>query len=369
MPGTASGSTQPAGPVSWSAHKAMAPAPPTGPGSRHASTSESMGDGHSSGNFPDVTAGITDIYDPGETDSRRIAERETVVPDYPMDSLPRHASTHSLPANTNAPVTSTESGPVVRRSHPTDINRQSAARTSPRSTNRPQTVLPLASLSSSTATFVTPTTTALIARIPSQHPPQVFAVSHSNPSTIPPTVSHSNVSVSVSHTGPVDRLIRTQDINLGVVSRLDTQRQGGNILPDIVAHSQPPSAVRQVSSPQGIRPAGPDPRFSQTREHRHIVDPHARHRHHRDRRQGRSHRHTRRHSYNGTDSPCKESCFKCLAVGLSFRWILVVLSLLGVCCVVTGIILAALHAAGNSFLFLAIMFIGKTSYFSIYCSM
>nr|KAG5704161.1 hypothetical protein BaRGS_009691 [Batillaria attramentaria] len=31
---------------------------------------------------------------------------------------------------------------------------------------------------------------------------------------------------------------------------------------------------------------------------------------------------------------------------------------LGVMCVVTGIVLAALHAAGNSFLFLAIMFIG-----------
>ncbi|KAJ8318177.1 hypothetical protein KUTeg_003268 [Tegillarca granosa] len=30
----------------------------------------------------------------------------------------------------------------------------------------------------------------------------------------------------------------------------------------------------------------------------------------------------------------------------------------GVCCVVTGIVLAALHAAGNSYLFLAIMFIG-----------
>jgi hypothetical protein len=59
-----------------------------------------------------------------------------------------------------------------------------------------------------------------------------------------------------------------------------------------------------------------------------------------------------------SEEPCKESCYKCLAVGTSFRWILVVLSLLGVCCVVTGIVLAALHAAGNSFLFLAIMFIG-----------
>ncbi|XP_005091042.2 mucin-5AC [Aplysia californica] len=55
---------------------------------------------------------------------------------------------------------------------------------------------------------------------------------------------------------------------------------------------------------------------------------------------------------------CKEPCVKCVVTVTSFRWVLVVLSVLGVCCVVTGIVLAALHAAGNSFLFLAIMFIG-----------
>ncbi|XP_071129115.1 uncharacterized protein [Mytilus edulis] len=66
---------------------------------------------------------------------------------------------------------------------------------------------------------------------------------------------------------------------------------------------------------------------------------------------------SRSHS-NSEDEPCKAGCLSCLAASTSFRWILVILSLLGVCCVVTGIVLAALHAAGNSFLFLAIMFIG-----------
>ncbi|KAK3090015.1 hypothetical protein FSP39_008526 [Pinctada imbricata] len=58
------------------------------------------------------------------------------------------------------------------------------------------------------------------------------------------------------------------------------------------------------------------------------------------------------------DEFCKHGCLKCMAATTSFRWILVILSLLGVCCVVTGIVLAALHATGQSFLFLAIMFIG-----------
>lgn len=57
--------------------------------------------------------------------------------------------------------------------------------------------------------------------------------------------------------------------------------------------------------------------------------------------------------------PCKEPCVKCVVTITSFRWVLVLLSVLGVCCVVAGIILAALHAVGNSFLFLAIMFISE----------
>lgn len=363
MPGTASGSAQAGAPIPWSAHKAMAPAPPSGAVQKTRSISESGNDVRS-GNFPDVTAGITDIYDPGSSSSRNGGEGDAVVPDYPMDSLPRHSSTRSLPGNTSAQPVSSEAGPVIRRSHPPEASRTGGARTSPRTVDPVSTIIPHTSLSSSTGSIPPQTSSAVVARIPAQLPPQVYTVSHSVPSTIPPTVSHSNVSVSVSHSGPAPvhgdpRQIRTQDLTVGVVARLDPQRQGGNILPDLVTQSQP-QPVRQVSqTPQ--RPSVPvsDPRYSQSREHRQIVDPHSRHRHHRDRRHGRSHRHSRRHSYNGTDSPCKDSCFKCLAVGLSFRWILVVLSLLGVCCVVTGIILAALHAAGNSFLFLAIMFIGK----------
>lgn len=55
---------------------------------------------------------------------------------------------------------------------------------------------------------------------------------------------------------------------------------------------------------------------------------------------------------------CKEPCVRCVVKVTSFRWVLVLLSILGVFCVVTGVVLAAMRAAGNSFLFLAIMFIG-----------
>ncbi|XP_035826315.1 homeobox protein 2, partial [Aplysia californica] len=80
------------------------------------------------------------------------------------------------------------------------------------------------------------------------------------------------------------------------------------------------------------------------------------HRHHRHRRRLRSQPSSSSAS-QGEGGMCKEPCVKCVVTVTSFRWVLVVLSVLGVCCVVTGIVLAALHAAGNSFLFLAIMFI------------
>ena len=62
----------------------------------------------------------------------------------------------------------------------------------------------------------------------------------------------------------------------------------------------------------------------------------------------------------GEGGVCKEPCVRCVVTVTSFRWVLIVLSVLGVFCVVTGVVLAALRAAGNSFLFLAIMFIGKS---------
>ena len=53
-------------------------------------------------------------------------------------------------------------------------------------------------------------------------------------------------------------------------------------------------------------------------------------------------------------------CMRCLTHVTSFRWVLVSLAMLGVCCVVTGIILGALHmTVGSSFLTLSLMFIGK----------
>ena len=55
-------------------------------------------------------------------------------------------------------------------------------------------------------------------------------------------------------------------------------------------------------------------------------------------------------------------CYNCLTVTTTFRWVLVALALLGVCCVVTGIILGALHmTVGSSFLTLSLMFIGKST--------
>ncbi|XP_045214072.2 uncharacterized protein LOC123564499 isoform X2 [Mercenaria mercenaria] len=350
MPGTATGSAHQGTGHGRSVPKPMAPVPPAGQGAQSNTRSGSS----SSGNYPDVTAGIVDIYDPGANATSRtnLVETESVVPDYPMDSLPRPVSTRSLPNQDN-----------VTTSQNLESDRNIPG-TSYRTSEPGQTVLPVSSLSSSAVNLpVHVPVSSVAARIPAEIPPQVYSVAHSAHSLTPPVVSQSNVNVNVSHAQAQPALvagdprqIRTQDINVGIVSRLDHQRQSGNILPDLVAHSQPPPPARQTSSSQ--RPPVPlvDPRIAQG--HRY-PDQHSRHRHHRDRRQpGRSRRHSHRHSQQAIEEPCKESCYKCLAVGTSFRWILVVLSLLGVCCVVTGIVLAALHAAGNSFLFLAIMFIG-----------
>ena len=62
------------------------------------------------------------------------------------------------------------------------------------------------------------------------------------------------------------------------------------------------------------------------------------------------------------DKGCCNSdcCVDCLTVLTTFKWVLVSLALLGVCCVVTGIILGALHITeGSSFLTLSLMFIGE----------
>lgn len=150
--------------------------------------------------------------------------------------------------------------------------------------------------------------------------------------------------------------ISTHDLSAGITPGTDSSREA---LPDIL-HSHVIPTHHTSSSHHGQShghiPPGVDPRVytyhqSQSRHHS---------RQHRSGggRSSRDRRRSRSRSGSHTEEPCKASCMNCLAASTSFRWILVILSLLGVCCVVTGIVLAALHAAGNSFLFLAIMFIG-----------
>jgi len=154
--------------------------------------------------------------------------------------------------------------------------------------------------------------------------------------------------------------ISTQDLNVGVVSRLNPHHEA---LPDLLHSHVIPSHVLpgggRHAHPQ--RPSNMEHQVYANNYHGHPRH-HPRH-HHRDgHRSGtrRTHRSGSRSGSQSSNEPCKENCMSGLAAATSFRWILVVLSLLGVCCVVTGIVLAALHAAGNSFLFLAIMFIGKS---------
>lgn len=176
---------------------------------------------------------------------------------------------------------------------------------------------------------------------------------HSSPTQLTPNTDLSS-----------PRPIQTQDLNAGVVSRMDSRHEA---LPDLLHSHVIPSQVPSSRHNPHRPPPG------------HMVDPRGGHHHqshvrhhprsHRDRHRSHHHHHrSRRRSRSNSQSdnePCKDSCLKCLAATTSFRWILVILSLLGVCCVVTGIVLAALHAAGNSFLFLAIMFIGKYYYIFI----
>ncbi|XP_029634690.1 uncharacterized protein LOC115210307 [Octopus sinensis] len=67
---------------------------------------------------------------------------------------------------------------------------------------------------------------------------------------------------------------------------------------------------------------------------------------------------SRNNSSQQTDRNCKAPCLKCLTAITSFKYVLILLSMLGICCVIIGIVLAALHGSGSSFLFLAIMFFG-----------
>ncbi|ESO81994.1 hypothetical protein LOTGIDRAFT_170404 [Lottia gigantea] len=151
---------------------------------------------------------------------------------------------------------------------------------------------------------------------------------------------------------PTYRQIQTRDINVGISTRLD---QRADALPDLL-NSHVPQPPRQVVLPPHRPTVSRNNRRTrntetQTQSQHRTREAQSRTRH------GRRMR-TRSTSSSQVEDPvCKAPCVQCFVKVTSFRWVLVVLSLLGVCCVVTGIVLAALHAAGNSFLFLAIMFI------------
>ncbi|OWF44629.1 uncharacterized protein LOC110458082 [Mizuhopecten yessoensis] len=170
-----------------------------------------------------------------------------------------------------------------------------------------------------------------------------------------PAISSSSTVTATTSTGVTGSThISTHDLSAGITPGVDAGREA---LPDILHSHVIPSNLAPSGhhgQPHGHLPPGVDPRVytyhqSQGRHHS---------RHHRGGRSSRDRRRSRSRSGSQTEEPCKAGCMNCLAASTSFRWILVILSLLGVCCVVTGIVLAALHAAGNSFLFLAIMFIG-----------
>jgi len=63
----------------------------------------------------------------------------------------------------------------------------------------------------------------------------------------------------------------------------------------------------------------------------------------------------------GDKQCCSRSCcLRFLMAITSFRWILLFFAMIGVSCIISGIVLGSLHmAVGNSFLTLSIMFIGK----------
>lgn len=181
------------------------------------------------------------------------------------------------------------------------------------------------------------------------HNPAIRPDHSSNPQTNVVTSQHSNM--------PSTRHITTHDPNSGIfTTRVEIRHEA---IPDLL-HSHVVPSQQSTQAPivtrhgQQIRQTPPAHILNQRGQ------VHVRHHPSRQIRQHQQHRRrtrSRSHS-NSEDEPCKAGCLSCLAASTSFRWILVILSLLGVCCVVTGIVLAALHAAGNSFLFLAIMFIG-----------
>ena len=118
----------------------------------------------------------------------------------------------------------------------------------------------------------------------------------------------------------------------------------GQALPDILnLHVHPPRQNESRSNRRGVQPQGG------ARRNRGLSG----------RRPPRGT--TRLDSTSSSWEGCsKWGCLRCLTIITTFRWILITLAMLGVCCVLTGIILGALHMTiGSSFLTLSLMFIGK----------
>ncbi|XP_076444730.1 uncharacterized protein LOC143282819 [Babylonia areolata] len=141
---------------------------------------------------------------------------------------------------------------------------------------------------------------------------------------------------------------------------------GGDGLPDIVhshnvGHALPPRPNHHRS---GTTAAGAVSRQQRQRQQQSSSGGHGRRRSGGRDSSGHSAQQRRRSRTQSSSSAqadsgrCKEPCVKCMVAVTSIRWVIVVLSILGVLFLVAGVIMAALHAVGNNFLIYALVFIG-----------
>ena len=180
---------------------------------------------------------------------------------------------------------------------------------------------------------------------------------------------HPHPGIPVAGRGPVTsdfamagyHHIHSTDPNLGV-NRLT---MGGDALPDIVhshnvGHALPPRPNQHRSGTSAAAASRHQRQCQQqTQGHGRTRGGTGREGTSRSAQQRRRSRTQSATSSTPTDSGrCKEPCVKCMVTVTSLRWVLLVLSLLGVLFVVSGIVMAALHAVGNNFLVYALVFIG-----------
>ena len=200
---------------------------------------------------------------------------------------------------------------------------------------------------------------------------QVLAPSMLPPMYPPLPVHHAHPGIPVAGRGPVTtdlamagyHHMHGTDPNLGM-NRLTV---GGDALPDIVhshnvGHAVPPRPNQHRSGTSAAAAASRHQRQRQQQSHGHGRTRSGTGREGTSR-SGQQRRRSRTQSASSstpTDSGrCKEPCVKCMVTVTSLRWVLLVLSMLGVLFVVSGIVMAALHAVGNDFLIYALVFIGQ----------